>query len=88
MEPSSSDSRWGDETADLLRSAADYAVDYLHTLPTRRVHPLAKPTDLRAILGTELPEQGADGEEIIETLVAAGERGVVASARVRATSGS
>jgi glutamate/tyrosine decarboxylase-like PLP-dependent enzyme len=83
MEPRGSDSRWGDETAELLRSAADYAIDYLHTLPTRRVHPLANPTDLRAILGPELPERGAEGEEIIETLVAAGERGAVASAGPR-----
>ena len=83
MEPRGSDSRWGDETAELLRSAADYAVDYLHTLPTRRVHPLAKPADLRAILGGELPDHGAEGEEIIETLVAAGERGAVASAGPR-----
>src|SRR3954465_4280989 len=83
MEPRGSDSRWGDETAELLRSAADYAVDYLHTLPTRRVHPLANSGDLRAILGTELPAQGAEDEEIVETLVAAGERGAVASAGPR-----
>src|SRR3954453_1013784 len=77
------DERWTEETSDLLRSAADYAVDYLQTLPTRRVHPLAKPGDLRHILGTDLPENGDDGEEIIETLVAAGERGAVASAGPR-----
>src|SRR3954469_18477084 len=83
MESRGSDSPWGEETADLLRSAADYAVDYLHTLPTRRVHPLAKPADLQTILGSELPQRGEDGEEILETLVAAGERGVVASAGPR-----
>src|SRR3954463_16362185 len=83
MEPTGSDERWGEETADLLRSAADYAVDYLHTLPTRRAHPLASASDLRQPLGTDLPEQGDDGEEIIETLVAAGEHGVVASAGPR-----
>src|SRR4051812_7007832 len=83
MEPKGSDSPWGEETADLLRSAADYAVDYLHTLPTRRVHPLTTPADLRQILGTELPSDGDDGEQIIESLVAAGERGAVASAGPR-----
>src|SRR4051794_12753603 len=83
MEPTGSDSRWGDETSELLRSAADYAVDYLQTLPTRRVHPLAKPGDLRQILGTDLPTDGDDAEEIIETLVAAGELGAVASAGPR-----
>lgn len=83
MEPKTTDHRWGEETADLLRSSADQAIDYLRTLPARRVHPLSGPEELREILDGPLPERGADATDTLKTLVAAGDRGAVASAGPR-----
>jgi glutamate/tyrosine decarboxylase-like PLP-dependent enzyme len=83
MEPRGTDSHWGGELDDLLRSTADRAIDYLHTLPTRRVHPLAKPTDLRPILGDRLPDEGDAASEILASLERVGDAGVVASAGPR-----
>ncbi len=83
MEQKGSDARFGAETADLLRSTTERAIDYLQTLPNRRVHPLARPMDLRPILGEQLPDAGDAPEAILATLAELGERGVVASAGPR-----
>jgi glutamate/tyrosine decarboxylase-like PLP-dependent enzyme len=77
------DSRWGPDTADLLRATTERAVEFLQGLPERRVHPLATPADLRPLLGDGLPEHGAAASDILGSLVAAGERGAVASAGPR-----
>jgi glutamate/tyrosine decarboxylase-like PLP-dependent enzyme len=77
------DERWGDEVADLLRSTTEQAIEYLQTLPTRRVHPLAKPDDLRPVLGDHLPETGDPAINVLSTLQFLGENGVVASAGPR-----
>jgi glutamate/tyrosine decarboxylase-like PLP-dependent enzyme len=79
----SSDKRWGKETADLLRSTTEQAIDYLHTLPTRRVHPIAKPADLRPILGDRMPDTGDPALDVLRALGQLSERGVVASAGPR-----
>src|SRR3954466_3645780 len=83
MEPKTPDPRWGPAVDELLRSTTTSAIDYLHSLPTRRVHPQPKPADLRPIFGEALPEVGDSGEAILSTLVQVGERGVVASAGPR-----
>ena len=71
-------------TAELLRSTTDQAIDYLHTLPTRRVHPLAKPADLAPIFGTDAArDRRYRPRTILATLREVGERGVVASAGPR-----
>jgi glutamate/tyrosine decarboxylase-like PLP-dependent enzyme len=77
------DERWGPDTADLLRATAELSIDYLTTLPDRRVHPLATPAELRELLGDALPEHAAPTPSILTDLVAAGERGAVASAGPR-----
>jgi glutamate/tyrosine decarboxylase-like PLP-dependent enzyme len=71
------------DTAQLLRSTAERAIEYLDSLPTRRVHPLVRSSELRDILDGPLPERGADGEAILATLAQAGERGTVATAGPR-----
>jgi glutamate/tyrosine decarboxylase-like PLP-dependent enzyme len=83
MEHRPPDPRWGADLDRLLESTAEIATDYLHSLPTRRVHPRATPADLRPILGEGLPETGDDAPEIMATLRELGERGVVASAGPR-----
>jgi len=83
MEPKAPDDRWGDDVDELLRSTSAAALDYLHSLPTRRVHPRAKPADLRPLFGDRLPDVGAAPADILATLTQAGERGVVASAGPR-----
>src|SRR4051794_10470198 len=83
MEPKTRDPRWGADVDELLRSTTDQALDYLHSLPTRRVHPLAKPADLRPIFGEALPDVGDSDAAILATLSEVGERGVVGSAGPR-----
>jgi glutamate/tyrosine decarboxylase-like PLP-dependent enzyme len=87
MEPTEPDSHWGPDTADLLRAATERSIDFLQTLHDRRVHPLATPTELRALLdagtGGAMPADGDSSSEIVADLVTAGERGAVASAGPR-----
>jgi glutamate/tyrosine decarboxylase-like PLP-dependent enzyme len=77
------DERWGEETADLLRATAEHSIDFLRTLPDRRVHPLATAAEMRDLIGGPLPEDGIEPAEIINGLAYAGERGVVATAGPR-----
>ena len=72
-----------EETTDVLRRTADHALAYLQTLHDRRVHPLTSPAEMRASLGGPLPDDGVPPREVVDQLVAATERGVVASAGPR-----
>lgn len=83
MEPKQPDPRFGEATAELLRLTTEKAIDYIETLPSRRVHPLAKASDLTPILGTDLPETGDRAADVLATLADLGARGVVASAGPR-----
>jgi glutamate/tyrosine decarboxylase-like PLP-dependent enzyme len=67
-------------TADVLRRAADLAIDYRTSLPTRRVGPAPGLTvdDLRTSLGGPLPRHGTDPTTVIEELAAGVEPGLVA----------
>jgi glutamate/tyrosine decarboxylase-like PLP-dependent enzyme len=67
-------------TADVLRRAAELAIDYRRSLPTRRVGPAPGLTvaDLRSSLGGPLPLHGADPRTVIEELAAGVEPGLVA----------
>jgi glutamate/tyrosine decarboxylase-like PLP-dependent enzyme len=79
------DSRWGDATGDLLREAADYAVDFLRTLADRPVWPPASVEELRDAFGLahELPDAGLAAADVVRDLVTAAEPGVLASAGPR-----
>src|SRR5918993_3476169 len=77
------DERWGNETADLLRSTAERGIDYLRTLPERHVGSSARVAELADVLGADLPEAGAPATDVIASLARAGDRGVVASAGPR-----
>ncbi len=72
-------------TADLLRHAADLAIDYRSSLAERRVGPEPGITAdrLRAALGGPLPERGEDPREVVDALVEAVEPGLVAMASPR-----
>jgi hypothetical protein len=63
----------------VLRKAAELATAWLEGLPERHVGARAEPAGLRA----PLPERGADPVAVIETLAAAAEPGLVASAGPR-----
>ncbi len=67
-------------TADLLRHAADLAIDYRSSLPTRHVgaRPGITAADLRGSLGGPLPRQGTDPRAVIDELAAGVEPGLVA----------
>lgn len=77
------DNRWGPETADLLRTTADQAIDFLGTLPEREVHAKATLSELRAQMGGDLPELGQPDKEVVRGLASAAEPGLVASAGPR-----
>ena len=79
----SSDSRWGQETADLLRSTTERAIDYLRTLPDRPVAPDVTVAELRALMGGELTGDGVADAQVIAELAHAGDRGAVAMAGPR-----
>ena len=72
-------------TADLLRHAADLAIDYRASLAERRVGPEPGITAdrLRAALGGPLPERGEDPRAVVDALVEAVEPGLVAMASPR-----
>jgi glutamate/tyrosine decarboxylase-like PLP-dependent enzyme len=83
VDPGAAGQPWGQQTATLLRATAERAIDFLGTLPERRVHPLSTPAELRAIPGGPLPDGGEAANAVLHRLAAAGERGVVASAGPR-----
>jgi glutamate/tyrosine decarboxylase-like PLP-dependent enzyme len=66
-----------DERALLLRTA-EIAADFLETLDERPVRPSAHVAELRAVLGTPLPETPIEPLVVLEELARAAEPGVVA----------
>jgi glutamate/tyrosine decarboxylase-like PLP-dependent enzyme len=62
------DGRWGDDTADLLRSTTDYAVEFLRGLPDRPVRANATRDELLAALGGPLPEHGDAPTDVVARL--------------------
>ncbi|HYI65535.1 MAG TPA: pyridoxal-dependent decarboxylase [Candidatus Limnocylindrales bacterium] len=71
------------DTRALLRRTAEMAIDYLEGLPERPVIGDHDVANLRAALVTELPEQGEDGQRVVEELAAIGGRAAVAMAGPR-----
>ena len=67
-------------TADLLRHAAEIAIDYRRGLPERRVgiEPGMTADDLRARLGGPLPVSGTDPRTVIDDLASGVDQGLVA----------
>ncbi|HET8785185.1 MAG TPA: pyridoxal-dependent decarboxylase, partial [Candidatus Limnocylindrales bacterium] len=67
-------------TAELLRQAAELAIDYRAALPDRRVgiEPGTTVDDLRARLGGPLPGEGMDARMVIDELAAGVDPGLVA----------
>lgn len=66
------------DRTDLLKRTTDLALEFLESLPERRVGPVIPIDELRASLGGPLPEQGEDPRETIEHLVRAADPGLVA----------
>jgi glutamate/tyrosine decarboxylase-like PLP-dependent enzyme len=62
---------------ELLRRTAEIAADFLETLDERPVWPPASVDGLRAELGGPLPEGPSDPLDVVETLAAASDPGVV-----------
>ena len=69
--------------ADPLQRAADLALTFLASLPTRPVGPPVDLTALRAALGGPLPVHGEDAHAVVEQLARAADAGIVASAGPR-----
>jgi glutamate/tyrosine decarboxylase-like PLP-dependent enzyme len=67
----------------LLAATADHASKYLAGVGSRPVVSLVDPHELRARLGGPLPERPSDPQQVMETLVAAAEPGLVHSAGPR-----
>src|SRR5262245_7986922 len=67
-------------TDDLLRHAAELAIDYRSSLPERRVGaaPGLTSDDLRRALGGPLPVEGVDSRTVIDDLVANVDAGLIA----------
>jgi glutamate/tyrosine decarboxylase-like PLP-dependent enzyme len=67
------------DTPDLLRHAADYAIGYRASVPTRRVgaRPGLTSDELRASLGGPLSEEPRDPRQVVDELIAAVEPGLV-----------
>jgi glutamate/tyrosine decarboxylase-like PLP-dependent enzyme len=68
-----------DEREAALRRAAELALEYLDTLPERRVGATADAATIASRLGGGVPEDGMDATRVIEELAAAVEPGLVAS---------
>src|SRR5688572_15962121 len=66
------------DRTDLLKRTTDLALEFLNSLPERRVGPVIPIEELRSSLGGPLPEQGEDPGEVIESLVRAADPGLVA----------
>jgi glutamate/tyrosine decarboxylase-like PLP-dependent enzyme len=67
-------------TSDLLRHAADLAIDYRSSLPGRRVgvQPDLSADDLHRRLGGPLPQGGTDARDVIDDLAEGVEPGLIA----------
>ena len=63
----------------LLEQVRDYAVEYLQTLPARKVFPDKDSLALLAQLNTPLPEEGKDAKQVIELLHEIGSPNTVTS---------
>ena len=72
----------GDER-ELLRRTAEIAADFVETLDQRPIRPEASVEELRATLGGPLAETPTDPLDVIESLAAACEPGVVGMASGR-----
>jgi glutamate/tyrosine decarboxylase-like PLP-dependent enzyme len=68
-----------DEREAALRRAAELSLEYLDTLPERRVGATADAATIASRLGGGVPEDGMDATRVIEELAAAVEPGLVAS---------
>jgi glutamate/tyrosine decarboxylase-like PLP-dependent enzyme len=62
-----------------LQAASRAAIDFLHGLPVRPVGANASRSDLLGSLGGELPDEGLDAAEVIDSLVRVAEPGLVAT---------
>jgi glutamate/tyrosine decarboxylase-like PLP-dependent enzyme len=69
--------------ADLLKRTTDLALEFLDTLPHRRVGPSVTIEELRTALGGPLPERGEDAREVVERLARAADPGLVGMAGPR-----
>jgi glutamate/tyrosine decarboxylase-like PLP-dependent enzyme len=69
--------------AELLKRAADLALDFLDGLPGRRVGPAVSIEELRSSLGGPLPERGDDPMTVLEHLARGADPGLVAMAGPR-----
>jgi glutamate/tyrosine decarboxylase-like PLP-dependent enzyme len=67
-----------DDVRRLLELTASIASDYLESLDERRVFPDVTPEQLREALGGPIPEEPVDATQVVNELVEAAERGVVA----------
>src|SRR6185312_8121483 len=78
--PERVDSERDRDTADLLRHAAEMAIDYRSGLPERRVgvEPGTTVAELRARLGGPLPLSGSDPRTVIDDLAAGVDPGLIA----------
>jgi glutamate/tyrosine decarboxylase-like PLP-dependent enzyme len=68
---------------ELLRRTAELAADFLETLEERRIWPPATVDELREALGGPVPEGPSEPLEVIETMAAGAEPGVVGMASGR-----
>jgi glutamate/tyrosine decarboxylase-like PLP-dependent enzyme len=64
---------------ELFRQVAEYAADFIETLPDRPIPERASVDDLYAALGGPLPSEGMDDRAVLAALVEAADPGVVAS---------
>ena len=64
---------------ELFRHVAEYAADFLDTLPDRPVREQASAEELYAALGGRLPAEGMDDHAVLASLVEAADPGLVAS---------
>ena len=71
------------ERDDLLKRTAELAAGFLDRLPDRPVWPAVDLAELRTTLGGLLPDQGEDPLQVIESLSAEAEQGLVGSAGPR-----
>jgi glutamate/tyrosine decarboxylase-like PLP-dependent enzyme len=69
--------------ADLLKRTTELALEFLGSLPHRRVGPTVPIEELRAALGGPLPEQGEDPLATVERLARAADPGLVGMAGPR-----
>ena len=68
-----------DSVDDLFRLTADYASQFHRTLDERPARAKASFEEVRAALWQPLPDEGADGEQVVAELVARAEPGLIGS---------